>query len=131
MSANLTHFAINADDVEATRRFYEAVFGWTFEPWGPPGFYRIRTGDEDAPGVGGALQERRELLDGVPTRGFECSFEVDDVEAVASAVVEAGGRVVMERFTIDGVGDLMAFEDVAGNAVLAIQYLPGYPPGRG
>ena len=41
MSTSIAHFAINADDVEASRRFYGALFGWRFEPWGPPGFLRI------------------------------------------------------------------------------------------
>lgn len=121
MTANLSHFAINADDLEATRSFYEAVFGWRFSAWGPPGFYRIRTGTEDEPGVQGAMQERRDLLDR-PTSGLECTFAVDDVDATIAAVVEAGGRIVMERFTIAGVGHLIAFEDPAGNAVLAMQY---------
>ena len=39
--SHLAHFAINTDDVESTRRFYEAVFGWKFNPYGPPGFYQI------------------------------------------------------------------------------------------
>ena len=30
--------AINADDIDVARSFYSAVLGWTFEPWGPPGF---------------------------------------------------------------------------------------------
>lgn len=125
MTANLTHFAINADDVEAAKRFYRAVFGWRFEAWGPPGFYRILTGGDDDPGVGGALQERRDLLETGPTLGFECSFAVVDVGATARAVTEAGGSIRMDRFTIDGVGDLMAFEDVSGNVFLAIQYEAG------
>ena len=41
MTANLAAFAIHADDVERAVRFYEAVFGWRFEPWGPPGVYLI------------------------------------------------------------------------------------------
>lgn len=118
---NLHHFAVNADDIEASRRFYESVFGWTFTAWGPPGFYQIRTGTEAEPGVQGAMQERRDLLDR-PTNGVECTFAVDDVDATAAAVVGSGGRVVMERFTITGVGHLIAFEDPSGNAVLAMQY---------
>jgi predicted enzyme related to lactoylglutathione lyase len=121
MTANLSHFSINADDVEGARAFYESVFGWSFHAWGPPGFYRIQTGPDDEPGVGGALQERRQLLDG-PTTGLECTFAVDDVDATRARVVAGGGRIVMERFTISGVGHLIAFEDPAGNAVLAMQY---------
>jgi uncharacterized protein len=36
MPGRLRHFAINADDVDRVRRFYETVPGWSFEPWGPP-----------------------------------------------------------------------------------------------
>ena len=44
MANNLASFAIHADDVQRCRRFYEAVFGWRFEPWGPPDFYLVHTG---------------------------------------------------------------------------------------
>jgi predicted enzyme related to lactoylglutathione lyase len=122
MTANLSHFAINADDVAATRRFYEAVFGWDFRAWGPPEFFQITTGTDDAPGVLGAMQSRRELVPGTKTVGFECTFGVDDVDRVARDVVAAGGRILMEKTTITGVGDLVWIEDPAGNAVGAMRY---------
>ena len=59
---NLAHFAINADDVNRARTFYEKVFNWKFEPWGPPGFFQIFNADKSEPGVRGALQGRRELV---------------------------------------------------------------------
>ena len=43
MTNDVDFFAINADDVPRARNFYETVFGWGFEPWGPPGFYLIAT----------------------------------------------------------------------------------------
>ena len=122
MPPNLSHFAINADDLPASRAFYEKVFGWRFSAWGPPGFFRIQTGPDDDPGVQGAMQQRRDLLAGGPTHGLECTFAVDDVDATARAVREAGGTVLMERFTISGVGHLIFFEDPGGNAVGAMQY---------
>ena len=64
MPINVDFFAINADDVPRARKFYEAVFGWSFEPWGPPGFYLIETGPARMTTVHGALQERRELARG-------------------------------------------------------------------
>src|SRR4051812_35991642 len=120
MSAELAHFAINADDVPATRSFYESVFGWRFSAWGPPDFYQIRT-SPDGP-VRGALQKRRELVPGQPTIGYECTMAVDDVDAVAAAVVAAGGRLLMDRTTIAGVGDLIFFVDPGGNVVGAMRY---------
>ncbi|MBL7492656.1 VOC family protein [Frankia sp. AgB1.9] len=121
---NLSHFAINADDVPASRAFYETVFGWRFTAWGPPGFYKIQTGPDDEPGVQGALQQRRALVPGQVTTGLECTFAVEDVDAVARAVRAAGGTILMDRFTISGVGHLIFFGDPAGNAVGAMQYDP-------
>jgi len=111
MPANLSHFAINADDVDTSRTFYEAVFGWTFTAFGPPGFFQIQTGTDEDPGPRGALQERRQLLDGI-----------DDVDETRQKVLDAGAKILMERFTITGVGHLVAFEDPGGNPILAMQY---------
>jgi predicted enzyme related to lactoylglutathione lyase len=44
MAPTLKHFSINADDIARARRFYEKIFGWTFQPWGPPDFYMIAMG---------------------------------------------------------------------------------------
>lgn len=122
MPAHLSHFAINADDVTAAHAFYERVFGWTFTPWGPPDFFHIHTGDEGAPRLIAALQQRRELVPGQRTMTPECTFAVDDVDATAKAAVDAGGRILMERFTISGVGHLIFFEDPSGNAIGAMQF---------
>ena len=122
MPAQLAHFAINADDVDAARRFYEAVFAWRFSPWGPPGFFQIQTGDEPGDGVLGALQQRRDLVPGTRTVGFECTFSVDDVDAVARRVVAEGGQIVMDKTTIVGVGDLIWVRDPAGNVFGAMRY---------
>jgi predicted enzyme related to lactoylglutathione lyase len=118
---SVAHFAINADDVEASRAFYESSFGWTFKAWGPPGFYLIDTGT--APG--GALQQRRDLVPGVRTAGFECTIAVEDVAATLAAVKSAGGTVVLEPVNIPTVGELAFFADPAGNVVGVMKYEPG------
>jgi uncharacterized protein len=122
MAANLAHFALNADDVSVSRAFYETVFGWTFTPWGPPGFLEIRTGAADSPGIPGALHGRRDVVHGLRATGPECTFAVDDVDATATAVRDSGGKVVLEPFAIEGVGRLIFFQDPAGNVIGAMQY---------
>jgi predicted enzyme related to lactoylglutathione lyase len=121
---NVRHFAINADDLPRARRFYERVFAWRFEPWGPPGFFMIAAGDAAHGTPLGSLQQRRELVPGRRMTGFECTIGVDDVDAVAAAVRANGGRVVMEKATIPGVGDLIFFEDPEGNLAGAMRYDP-------
>lgn len=117
MPATFRHFAINADDVARARKFYEAVFDWGFQPWGPPGFYQI-TGA----GVGGALHGRRELVPGARMVGFEATIAVDDIAATVAAVEASGGRIVMPPYRIEGVGELIYFEDTEGNLVGAMKY---------
>ena len=102
--------------------FYETIFGWTFEPWGPPGFWRIRTGQA---GVEGALHQRLEPLSGTGMRGFECSIAVDDIASISAMIAEHGGQITLPPFLIDGVGTVAKFTDTEGNAASAMQYLPG------
>ena len=82
MSATLRHFAINADNVSRARDFYETVFGWTFTPWGPPGFYQTRDAGD---GLMGALQERRNW-GSKKLHSFETTFGVEDIRAALAAV---------------------------------------------
>lgn len=118
MPAALAHFAINADNVDRARAFYERVFGWTFSAWGPPGFYQIQGCGQ----VMGALQGRRALNPLVKTIGFECTIGVPSIDAVEAAVVAGGGKILLARSVIVGVGTLMFFEDPEGNVFGAMQY---------
>ena len=122
MPARFRHFAINADDVARAKSFYEQVFGWTFTPWGPPDFYQIHNAGE---GIQGAPQGRRSLKDGVRTNALETTMAVDDIKAAVAAITNAGGKVLMPPFRIEGVGDLIYFEDPEGNIVGAMQYVDG------
>jgi len=118
MPHQVKHFAINCNDIERARRFYEGVFGWKATPWGPPGFYQLGT----PPGVQGALQNRREIVAGKAMYGFECSIGVDDIDATSKAVLANGGKIVMPKVTIPTVGTLIFFEDPEGNIAGAMQY---------
>src|ERR1700761_8546615 len=110
-NGSLAHFAINADDLDRAKRFYEHAFGWKFTAWGPPGFYQI-----EGAGLFAALQGRRDLVAGTRTVGFECTIAVDSIDATEKAVLAAGGTVVLARSVIAGVGTLMFFKDPEGNA---------------
>ncbi len=107
MPAVFRHFAINADDVPRAKSFYQQAFGWDFTPWGPPGFYQIKNAGDGLLGV-------------------EASFGVADIKATLAAVTAAGGKIIMPPYRIEGVGELMYFEDTEGNFLGAMQYEPGF-----
>ena len=122
MPAQFRHFAINADDVQRAKVFYEKVFGWSFRPWGPPNFYQVHNAGS---GLLGALQERRELVSGKRAVNFETTMQVDDLKATMETVKANGGRVLFPPYTIDDVGDITYFEDPEGNICGIAQYVPG------
>ena len=122
MGAKFRHLAINADDVQRAKAFYESVFGWRFEPWGPPNYYQVKNAGE---GFLGALQERRELKPGAKMLGFEATMDVEDIQVTIAAVEAAGGRILMRPTYIEDVGKLIYFEDTEGNLVGAMQYDKG------
>lgn len=122
MANNIAHFDVHADDVERARRFYERVFGWRFEPFGPPDFYLIQTGPDDDRGIHGSVSKREEPLTGAVQVGYECTISVDDLGATKAAIVANGGKIVMDEYEIVGVGRLIRFEDSEGNSVCAMHY---------
>jgi predicted enzyme related to lactoylglutathione lyase len=113
----VSFFAINANDVPRARQFYTSVFQWSFEPWGPPGFYLISTVAEPDGSHSGGLQERRELLPGQKMIGFECTVAVEDIDETIRAVEANGGRLAAPKFHIPTVGTIAYIVDTEGNVV--------------
>ena len=115
MPARFRHFAINADDVDRARNFYGEVFDWGFTPWGPPGFFQTHDAGD---GLLGALQQRQ----GKPG-AFVPTFGVDDIRATLATAEANGGRIAMQPYMIDGVGEIGYFIDTEGNFVGVAQYV--------
>src|SRR5262249_22667348 len=119
---NVSHFDVHADDVPRARKFYESVFGWRFNAWGPPGFFLIATGTDEDPGIHGALTKRREHVEGKPMFGYECTISVENVDQTAASIVGNGGKLTLPKTCINGVGWIIQFLDTEGNVVCAMQY---------
>ena len=128
MSNHVAHFTIPADDVERARRFYERVFGWKMEAWGPPDFYVITFAPNEPHG---AIAKRDDLIAAhrLPAGnrsaglGWECTIAVENLAPIKSAIVKHGGRVVHDEFEIVGVGTLIRFADTEGNIACAMKYV--------
>jgi predicted enzyme related to lactoylglutathione lyase len=111
------------DDTDRARKFYEKVFGWGFEPFGPPGFYIVHTdGLGNGGPVLGAMQKKFEVVPGVVPTGFECTISVPNLDAAIKSIEQSGGRILMPKATIPHVGTMVRFADTEGNVVCAMQY---------
>jgi hypothetical protein len=127
MSNQLSHFAIHVDDLDRARKFYGAAFGWTFQGFGGgpiADFCQIKDAAGNLLAPLGAMQSRKFNPAPQPILGFECSIAVDDVDAVARAVEANGGKIVMPKAAIPGVGWVVKFLDTEGNLACAVHYDP-------
>lgn len=114
----LAHFAINAEDCERALRFYQAVFGWNFQAWGPPGFYMGQVGDLKA-----AIQQQQSEPFPTHLGNFECTIAVDDVDAILARIVENGGEITMAKVTIPTICEIARVKDSEGNTFSVAKYL--------
>jgi predicted enzyme related to lactoylglutathione lyase len=105
------HFEIPADDPARAIAFYEAVFGWTFSKWdGPIPYWLITTGPDGEPGINGGLMPRRH-----PDQPCVNTVGVADLDASLGTVERSGGRVVVPKMPIPGVGWLAYCKDTEGH----------------
>lgn len=115
----IVHFEIPADDPERAIEFYRKVFGWKIDKWeGPFDYWLVTTGEEGEPGINGAIMSR-EMGEMVKN-----AIGVDSFHEYAQKIEEFGGKMLMEKQTIPGVGAMAAFEDTEGNISVIIEPTP-------
>ncbi|MEL6177480.1 MAG: VOC family protein [Myxococcota bacterium] len=103
MPLHIDYVELPAVDMEASKAFYTAAFGWTFQDWAPD--YAAFSGA----GIEGGLT----LVDSRPPKGGALVIlYTDDLSSAQEAVIEAGGRVT-ERLTFPG-GQRFHFTDPSG-----------------
>ncbi len=69
----------------------------------------------------GAIQSRKFNVAPQLVIGYECSFTVNDVDAVARAIEANGGKIVMPKTAIPGVCWIVKFLDTEGNLACAVK----------
>jgi uncharacterized protein len=104
------HFEIPATDPEAIAKFYTEMFGWKIASWpGPVEYWIVDTG-KDTPGIHGGIL-RRQHPEQPPVNTIEVP-NLDDAMVKAGAI---GGKVVVPKMTVPGVGWLCYCKDPDGN----------------
>jgi predicted enzyme related to lactoylglutathione lyase len=105
------HFDLTADNPERATKFYSSVFGWKFEKWnGPMEYWMCTTGDEREPGINGGLSKR-----GPQSMPNMNTIDVPDVDEFSKKIASGGGKVVMPKVAIPGVGWFATCQDTEGN----------------
>ncbi|HXO43578.1 MAG TPA: VOC family protein [Thermoanaerobaculia bacterium] len=104
------HFELNADDPERAAQFYQAAFGWQITKWGgPTDYWMVKTGDA-GPGIDGGILKRPQ-----PGATTVNTIGVDSIETAVGQITAAGGRLVVPKFGVPGVGWVAYCLDTEGN----------------
>lgn len=109
--SKVVHFEINTPDTDKAAAFYGGVFGWEFQKWeGGDGasYWLIKTGADDAPGIGGGMMSMPDWPQTVAI------VEVDSVDTFTDKITESGGELVVEKMAIEGMGYAAYFKDPNG-----------------
>src|SRR5207237_124913 len=111
------HFEIQADDIERAKAFYENALGWKIEQMmtkeqGGMDYWGLTTGPAGTPGINGGMYERG--AENV-IKTFDCTIQVEDIDAAAEAVKKNGGTITREKSEIPGVGWFVNALDTEGN----------------
>lgn len=97
-------------DPTAAMDFYGGLFGWEFEnvsPEGAPRYFSVTLDGVQVAGLG-----EQPDMDWAPI--WNTYVQVEDADAVATEIGEAGGSVTMAPFQVGPAGRMAAFEDREG-----------------
>lgn len=108
--SRITHFEIPSDDPEKLMSFYRTVFGWSFQRFGDYDYWMVTTGDNSKPGINGGLMKKKD-----PKQPVVNSINVENIDVSIKTIEANGGKIVVPKNAIPGVGWLAYFTDPDGN----------------
>jgi len=104
----IDYLEFTSNDIEATKSFYNRVFGWSFQDYGPD-----YTSFSDGRITGGFRKGEVQASSSPLVVIF-----VDDLDAAEKHVKAAGGIITKETFSFPG-GSRFHFRDPSGNELSA------------
>ena len=110
MDNRVTHFEIPCNDPETTMAFFKTVFNWSFKKFDDQDYWYTDTGDENTPGINGAITKKRD-----PNQPITNSISVEDIDKSMEVIENSGGTVVVPKTPIPKNGWLSFFKDPDGN----------------
>lgn len=116
MDHTIIHFEIPANDVEKIKKFYSDLFGWKIEKLSTMEYYSITTvpmdekGNLIGSGVNGGLYKKEQ-----PQQQPLNYTYVESVEQYSKKVAELGGKILVSKTEVPGMGWFAVAQDPEGN----------------
>ena len=119
----IVHFEIPADDVEKLKKFYSLLFGWKIEKMpGQVEYYGIYTVPMDEkgmplrPGVNGGMMKKQNAEHKAVNY-----IQVESVDEYMKKIESLGGRIVVPKMEVPGIGWWALALDPEGNQFAILQ----------
>ena len=112
MGRPVVHWELWSDNPEKIAKFYQQVFDWDVREIPELNYRLVETGGSG--GINGGIMK--------PQRGpwpgkLAFYIDVDDLDGYAGKIEQAGGKIVVDKMDVPGVGQLSLFEDPDGRVL--------------
>lgn len=105
----IVHFEIPADDVERAKKFYSTLFGWEIKKAQGMDYWMIETAGEKS--IGGGMMKRQ-----APGQTITNYMDVPSVDEYSAKVKKLGGRIIVPKQAVPGMGYFAVCLDMENNA---------------
>src|SRR5512137_2720012 len=102
---SIVHFEIPADDLKRAKEFYSNLFGWKIESMSGMDYMMI-----DTFGPGGGMMKRMH-----PDQQITDYFGVPSIDEYAAKVEKLGGKVIVPKMAVPGMGYFVLCLDTEKN----------------
>jgi predicted enzyme related to lactoylglutathione lyase len=112
----IVHFEIPSDNIERSKKFYHELFGWKIDKWSGSDstmeYWMITTTDDKGnEALRGGMMKRQN-----PQQGITNFIGVDSIDDYSSKVQQLGGKIVVPKTPVSGMGFFAVCLDTENNS---------------
>jgi predicted enzyme related to lactoylglutathione lyase len=112
MGQPVVHWEFWSENPARIADFYKTVFAWTIRPIPELNYQLVETGGSG--GINGGILKPQS---GPWPGKLAVYIDVDDIDNFSEKIRRAGGKIVLEKMDVPGVGQLSLFEDPDGRVL--------------
>ena len=107
----IVHVEISAKDLAAASKFYAELFGWEIQPMPEMNYATFSPGKEEVGGGFNPVSEEN------PAGTVLVYIDTEDIEASLAKAESLGGKTLVPKTEIPGMGWFAVFSDLTGNSI--------------
>jgi len=114
----VVHFEIPFEDINRAKKFY-SIFGWQIQEYPEMDYICVQTvavdenhKPKESGAINGGMMKRTDKV-----KSPVITINVDSVDEHTKKVIQAGGKVVMPKMEVHGIGYYAYVTDTEGNVI--------------